>query len=368
MAARARAGASRSIVARFLSPQASFAIAAAIQSLIVMVIPAGVAVPAPRRRRRRRCRGAPGDGAHPAQPAARRAARRRGRVRARSTAPSATLSQALRRGDRLRAERGLEKARALQPLVDDWRTSLDSGARDRAHLAVPAPAALRARSGTSASASRWTSRPATSASSRAGSSTSATTAWPGRSRPTCSPTSRARADAHRPFARRHLARADRAREPARGRGAPRPAHAAARCVARRPEPHRRACGRSPSTCSTATGMTSRRGAGLRAADLRRPLTSRGATAPTARVSSPSRQRARCLHRPPGRPQRRRARVSHRCTGPNGDTPAARSHSSSSAARKRVHALAGDVAVDERLRQSLGGDRRMLEAGEPQRDA
>ena len=39
----------------------------------------------------------------------------------------ATLAQALRRGDRLRAERGLEKARALQPLVDAWSTSLDSG-------------------------------------------------------------------------------------------------------------------------------------------------------------------------------------------------------------------------------------------------
>ena len=38
-----------------------------------------------------------------------------------------TMAQALRRGDRMRAERGLEKARALQPLVDGWSTSLDSG-------------------------------------------------------------------------------------------------------------------------------------------------------------------------------------------------------------------------------------------------
>ena len=38
-----------------------------------------------------------------------------------------TLTQALRRGDRIRAERGLEKARALQPSVDRWRDSLESG-------------------------------------------------------------------------------------------------------------------------------------------------------------------------------------------------------------------------------------------------
>ena len=48
-------------------------------------------------------------------------------VRGRSTARRAALAQALRRGDRFRAERGLEKARALTPLVDDWRSSLESG-------------------------------------------------------------------------------------------------------------------------------------------------------------------------------------------------------------------------------------------------
>ena len=39
-----------------------------------------------------------------------------------------TLVQALRRGDRARSERGLEKARALQSIVDAWATSLESGA------------------------------------------------------------------------------------------------------------------------------------------------------------------------------------------------------------------------------------------------
>ena len=42
-------------------------------------------------------------------------------------ARAATLGQALRRGDRLRAERGLEKARGLQSGIDDWKASLDSG-------------------------------------------------------------------------------------------------------------------------------------------------------------------------------------------------------------------------------------------------
>jgi len=38
-----------------------------------------------------------------------------------------TVAQGLRRGSRVRAERGLEKARSLQTLVDDWRTSVESG-------------------------------------------------------------------------------------------------------------------------------------------------------------------------------------------------------------------------------------------------
>jgi uncharacterized membrane protein YgaE (UPF0421/DUF939 family) len=113
-------------VARFLSPQPGFAIAAAIQSLIVMVIPttspwsrlidgivggvAALLVTAliPRSPRRGETR----DGAHLFDAV---------------DGAAGTLVQALRRGDRLRAERGLEKARALQALVDEWRVSLESG-------------------------------------------------------------------------------------------------------------------------------------------------------------------------------------------------------------------------------------------------
>lgn len=113
------------IVARFLSSQASFAIAAAIQALIVIVIPgsapfsrltdgviggvAALLVTAliPRSLQREEAR----DGA-----ALFRAI----------DSTTAALAQALHNGDRVRAERGLEKARALQPLVDGWRTSLES--------------------------------------------------------------------------------------------------------------------------------------------------------------------------------------------------------------------------------------------------
>ena len=113
-------------VARFLSAQASFAIAAAIQSLIVMVIPA--ASPG-----LRFIDGVVGGVAAllvtaliPRNP--RRAETRDGNALfAELDSAVATLTQALRRGDRLRAERGLEKARALQPSVDRWRDSLDSG-------------------------------------------------------------------------------------------------------------------------------------------------------------------------------------------------------------------------------------------------
>ena len=113
-------------VARFLSAQPGFAIAAAIQSLIVMVIPAGapwnrlidgivggiaallVTALIPRNPRRAEVH----DG---------------GALFAAVESTGVTLVQALRRGDRLRAERGLEKARALQTLVDGWRASLESG-------------------------------------------------------------------------------------------------------------------------------------------------------------------------------------------------------------------------------------------------
>ncbi|MDY0910820.1 FUSC family protein [Microbacterium sp. CFBP9034] len=114
------------VVARLLSPQASFAIAAAIQSLIVMVIPAIAPFT-------RLVDGMIGGVAAllvtaliPRNPL--RAALRDGRaVFAAMDSASAALVQALRRGDRMRAERGLEKARALQPLLDDWRSSLESG-------------------------------------------------------------------------------------------------------------------------------------------------------------------------------------------------------------------------------------------------
>ncbi|BDV31332.1 FUSC family protein [Microbacterium terricola] len=113
-------------VARFLSPQASFAIAAAIQSLIVMVslgapflrlvdgIVGGVAALlvtalVPRSTVRVEVRDAR-------------------RLFTAADGVIATLAYALSRGERLRAERGLEKARAVGSVVDAWRTSLESGA------------------------------------------------------------------------------------------------------------------------------------------------------------------------------------------------------------------------------------------------
>ena len=114
------------VVARFLSAYPPFAIMAGIQSVIVMAVPAsqpfgrledgvvgGVAALLataliPRNPRREEVRD--------------------GRVVFTAFAGAAgTLGQALRRGDRLRAERGLEKARAVAPHVDHWRESLDSG-------------------------------------------------------------------------------------------------------------------------------------------------------------------------------------------------------------------------------------------------
>lgn len=114
------------VVARLLSAQAGFAIAAAIQSLIVMVIPATAPF-------LRLVDGIVGGMAAllvtaliPRNPL--RDALREGRaVFTAVDKVSAALTQALRRGDRLRAERGLEKARAMQPLLDEWRSSLESG-------------------------------------------------------------------------------------------------------------------------------------------------------------------------------------------------------------------------------------------------
>ncbi|MER7796280.1 FUSC family protein [Microbacterium sp. NPDC096154] len=115
------------LVARFLSPAPHFAIAAAIQAAIAMILPVG---PLPFSRLL--------DGLFggvmavvmtallPRNPLA--AVLREARVFFEGfDAAAARLVTALRRGDRLRAERGLEKARALQGPLDAWRASLESG-------------------------------------------------------------------------------------------------------------------------------------------------------------------------------------------------------------------------------------------------
>ncbi len=114
------------VITRLLSAQPGFAIAAAIQSLIVMIIPATAPF-------LRLVDGIVGGIAArvvtaliPRNPL--REALSEGRALfAAIDRVSALLVQALRRGDRLRAERGLEKARATQPLLDEWKISLESG-------------------------------------------------------------------------------------------------------------------------------------------------------------------------------------------------------------------------------------------------
>lgn len=114
------------VVARFLSGQPGFAIAAAIQSLIVMVIPSPVPF-------LRLVDGMVGGAAAllvtaliPRNPI-RAEVRDAHRLFADFDGAMSAMIQALRRGDRFRAERGLEKARAVTPAVEDWRSSLDSG-------------------------------------------------------------------------------------------------------------------------------------------------------------------------------------------------------------------------------------------------
>lgn len=114
------------VVARFLSAQPGFAIAAAIQSLIVMVIPAEAPF-------QRLVDGIVGGVAAllvtaliPRNPL-RSTLREARAVFDALDGASGALVQALRRGDRLRAERGLEKARGMQPELDSWRSSLESG-------------------------------------------------------------------------------------------------------------------------------------------------------------------------------------------------------------------------------------------------
>ncbi|WP_426320888.1 FUSC family protein [Microbacterium sp. E-13] len=114
------------VVARFLSPYPPFAIMAGVQACIVMSLPAtqpfarladgivgGIAALVvtaliPRNPRREEAR----DG-HAVFAAADSSAR--------------AIVQGLRRGDALRAGRGLDKARAIAPRIDEWRASLDSG-------------------------------------------------------------------------------------------------------------------------------------------------------------------------------------------------------------------------------------------------
>jgi len=113
-------------IARFVSPQPAFAIAAAIQSIIVVVVPASapflrlldaaiggvMALLVTALIPRSPLRTAVADGA---------------RLFLAFDQAAGTVVQGLRRGSRVRAERGLEKARDLQRLVDDWRVSVESG-------------------------------------------------------------------------------------------------------------------------------------------------------------------------------------------------------------------------------------------------
>lgn len=115
------------VVARFLADQPAFAIAAAIQAAIVMVIPASVPF-------LRLVDGIVGGVAAllvtalvPRSPL-RQVAHEGAAVIAAFDDAVLTLVQALRRGDPRRAARGLEKARALQAPLDAWRQSIESGA------------------------------------------------------------------------------------------------------------------------------------------------------------------------------------------------------------------------------------------------
>ena len=125
------------VVARFLSAQAAFAIAAAIQALIVVVIPANAPF-------LRLIDGVVGGIAALLVTALIPRTLQREEVKTGTAVYRAmdsvmgTLAQALRRGDRLRAERGLEKARALAVTRGRLGHFARLGNRDRPHLAVPA--------------------------------------------------------------------------------------------------------------------------------------------------------------------------------------------------------------------------------------
>jgi hypothetical protein len=113
------------VIARFVSPQPGFAIAAAIQSAIVSILPTAAPFT-------RLLDAAVGAGAALLATALLPQRVRHAELRRAQTAFGAfdgavgTIVQALRRGDRLRAERGLEKARALSGVVEQWRLAVDS--------------------------------------------------------------------------------------------------------------------------------------------------------------------------------------------------------------------------------------------------
>ena len=113
-------------VARLLSAHAGFTIAAAIQAIIVIVVPAETPF-------LRLVDGVVGGIAALAVTALiprnpHKAERRDAAALFLAVQKTMdTLVQSLRRGDRLRAERGLQRARALQKHVDRWADSLDSG-------------------------------------------------------------------------------------------------------------------------------------------------------------------------------------------------------------------------------------------------
>jgi len=115
------------VVARFLSANPAFAVAAGIQTIVALLLPASLAPFV------RLTDGLLGGAAALAvtalipRNAVREELRDGRRLFAGLDSAVATTIQALRRGDRLRAERGLEKARALQSASDAWRTSLESG-------------------------------------------------------------------------------------------------------------------------------------------------------------------------------------------------------------------------------------------------
>lgn len=114
------------VVARGVSPQPGFAIAAAIQALIVLILPGGAPFS-------RLLDGVVGGVMALAVTAllprsAVRAELRDGAALFAAYDDAATaVVQGLRRGDRRRAERGLEKARALDMPLEQWQSSLESG-------------------------------------------------------------------------------------------------------------------------------------------------------------------------------------------------------------------------------------------------